>query len=65
MEHAAMAASTLDHPNITKIHEAGAENGVPFIVMELVDGETLRAMMRRRRLPEHAEEPANLSPRKA
>jgi serine/threonine-protein kinase len=33
----------LNHPNIVAVHDAGeTESGVPFIVMELVEGNTLR-----------------------
>jgi len=32
---------TLHHPNIVRIHERGEAEGVPYFVMELIDGETL------------------------
>jgi non-specific serine/threonine protein kinase len=47
---AARAASALNHPNICVIHDVGQFEGQPFIVMELLEGNTLRRLIETRPL---------------
>ena len=54
-EQEARAAGVLNHPNITAVYDIGSAEGAPYIVTELLEGETLRARLG----------PGALSPRKA
>jgi hypothetical protein len=42
-EFEARTVATLNHPNIIAIYDVGMEDGTPYIVTELIDGEPLRA----------------------
>jgi eukaryotic-like serine/threonine-protein kinase len=54
-EQEARAAGLLNHPNITAVFDIGSHEGAPYVVSELLEGETLRAELAGDRL----------SPRKA
>src|SRR5262249_7346964 len=43
----AEVASRLDHPGICAIHRAGVQDGVPFLAMRFVDGETMSHVIAR------------------
>ncbi len=50
-EREAKAVAALSHPNILSIHDFGTDNGLTYAVMELLEGETLRARLQRAPLP--------------
>ena len=49
-EQEAAAAAALNHPNILAVHQMGTYQGAPYLVSELLEGETLREPIRRGRL---------------
>ncbi len=51
MHREVMITGRLIHPNIATLFDAGIEDGAAYLVMELVDGETLKERMRRGPLP--------------
>jgi len=51
-EQEALAASALNHPNILTIHDIGSEAGSPYVVSELLEGQTLREALSKGALPE-------------
>lgn len=44
----ALSASSLSHPNIVEMYDVGEDNGTYYIVMEYVDGKTLKQLVKRR-----------------
>jgi Tol biopolymer transport system component len=50
-EQEAQTAGGLNHPNITAVYELGSHEGSPYIVQELLDGETLRSRLAGGALP--------------
>src|SRR6202140_1480618 len=44
-EQEARAAGILNHPNITAVYDIGSHEGAPYVVQELLEGETLRSQL--------------------
>src|ERR1700756_3733156 len=51
-EQEARAVAALNHPNILAIFDTGQNNGSPFLVSELLEGETLREILDSGALPQ-------------
>ncbi len=50
-EQEARATSALNHPNILTVYDIGTHENAPYIVAELLDGEELRAVLKRGAIP--------------
>ena len=50
-EQEARAAGVLNHPNITAVYDIGTHQDAPYVVQELLEGETLRSALAGGRLP--------------
>jgi Tol biopolymer transport system component len=50
-EQEARAAGILNHPNITAVYDVGQHDGAPYVVQELLEGETLRSALAGAKLP--------------
>ena len=44
----ALSASSLSHPNIVEMYDVGEDNGIYYIVMEYIEGQTLKQLLKRR-----------------
>ena len=47
----ARTLASLSHPNVVQVFEAGEHEGTPYLVMELLEGETLRERLRGKPIP--------------
>src|SRR5262245_6194933 len=50
-EREARAVAALSHPNIVAIHDVGSHEGIPYVAIELLEGDTLRARIGTSPLP--------------
>ena len=50
-EQEARATATLNHPNILVVYQMATDNGISYLVEELLEGETLRERLRRGPIP--------------
>src|SRR5437764_9583231 len=50
-EQEARSAGALEHPNVLAVYDLGEQDGVPFLVTELLEGHTLRTVIDGPRLP--------------
>ncbi len=50
-EQEAQAAGALNHPNVTAVYDVGTHDGAPYIVTELLEGETIRSRLAGGALP--------------
>jgi serine/threonine protein kinase len=50
-EREAQAVSSLNHPNICALYDIGRQDGIDFLVLELLEGETLAARLEKGALP--------------
>jgi serine/threonine protein kinase len=51
-EQEAQAAGALNHPNVLAVHDVGLHEGSPYVVSELLEGETFRDILNQGPLPQ-------------
>ena len=50
-EQEARVAATLNHPNVMAVFDVGVDGGIPYVVSELLEGQTLATLLRQGPLP--------------